>query len=428
MNIYLDTIGCRLNQSEIEKIGQQFRQAGHQIIDDPSVADIVVVNTCAVTSKAASDSRSKIRKAHRAGCQKIIVTGCWSDIDTQAALALHGVQNVIMNKEKDFLVRDLLSLTPEVFDSMNADQNLIRHPLPGKLQRTRVFIKAQDGCDNFCTYCLTRVARGKSRSMPLSEIMRDIHIAEHGDVKEIVLTGVHLASWGQDFSPPTNINHLVTEILNQSIIPRIRLSSLEPWDLNEAFFQLFKNPRLCQHLHLPLQSGAEKTLRQMARKITPDEFRRLLQWARKTMPKIALTTDIIVGFPGESEEDFQESLSFVQEMNFAGGHVFSFSPREGTPASNYNQQVPTNVKKERSAKMRAVLAASEHTYHQQFLDQTVNVLWESVKKEGNHWLLSGLTQNYLRVNTSTGENHWNQIDQVHLTGLDQGNFFGEITR
>ncbi|MCD4753071.1 MAG: tRNA (N(6)-L-threonylcarbamoyladenosine(37)-C(2))-methylthiotransferase MtaB [Anaerolineaceae bacterium] len=427
MNIYLDTIGCRLNQSEIEKMGQQFRQAGHRIIDDPSEADIVVVNTCTVTSKAASDSRGKIRKANRAGCQEIIVTGCWSDIDPQGALALPGVQNVVMNKEKDFLVRDLLSLTPQVFDAMNADQTLIRHPLPGKLQRTRAFIKVQDGCDNFCTYCLTRVARGKSRSVPLPEIMRDIHTAEQGDVKEVVLTGVHLASWGQDFSPPTNINHLAAEILNQSRIPRLRLSSLEPWDLNEEFFQLFENPRLCQHLHLPLQSGTEKTLRRMARKITPDEYHRLLRWARNAAPKIALTTDIIVGFPGESEEDFEDSLSFVQEMNFTGGHVFSFSPREGTPAMNYDQQLPNDVKKERNAKMRAVLAATEHTYHQQFLDQTVSVLWESAKKEGNHWLLSGLTQNYLRVNTSSNENRWNQFDEVHLKKLDQGSFFGEIT-
>ena len=427
MNIYLDTIGCRLNQSEIEKIGQQFQQAGHQIIDDPSEADIVVVNTCTVTSNAASDSRGKIRKAYRAGCQKIIVTGCWSDIDPQAALALPGVHNVVMNKEKDFLVRDLLSLPPQVFDTMNADMSLIRHPLPGKLQRTRAFIKAQDGCDNFCTFCLTRVARGKSRSMPLSKILRDIHIAEQGDVKEVVLTGVHLASWGQEFSPPTSINHLVAKILNQSRIPRLRLSSLEPWDLNEAFFQLFENPRLCQHLHLPLQSGSEKTLQRMARKITPDEYHRLLRWARNAAPKIALTTDIIVGFPGESEEDFEESLSFVQEMNFAGGHVFSFSPRVGTPAMNYDQQLTNHVKKERNAEMRAVLTTSEYTYHQQFLDQAVSVLWESAKMEGNHWKLSGLTQNYLRVNTSANENRWNQIDQVHLKSLNQGSFFGEIT-
>jgi len=426
MKIYLDSIGCRLNQSEIEKMGQQFRQSGHQLTDDPSQADAVIVNTCAVTSKAASDSRGKIRKAFREGCQEIIVTGCWSNIEPNKAATLPGVHNVVLNDDKDFLVRNYLSLTPEVFERMNTADTTIRHPLPGKHQRTRAFIKAQDGCDNFCTYCVTRIARGKARSMPLKQILHDVHVAENGAVKEVVLTGVQLASWGLDFAPPAKINDLVSAVLEKTTIPRLRLSSLEPWDLDEAFFQLFSKPRLCQHLHLPLQSGAEKTLKQMARKITASEFRQLVHWARETAPQIALTTDIIVGFPGESDLDFEESLAFVREMNFAGGHVFSCSPRAGTPAANYQGQIPQAVKKERNARMRAVLSETEETYQRQFLNTTVSVLWESATPQGNQWQLSGLTANYLRVRALHPENRWNQIDSVILKTLENAQFMGDI--
>lgn len=425
MNVYLDTIGCRLNQSEIEKMGQQFRQAGHTLCDDPAEADVVVVNTCAVTTQAASDSRGKIRAASRAGGAEILVTGCWSAIDPGGAAALPGVRAVVSNEDKENLVRDFLHLPVEELNEILISA-AAREPLPGKHQRTRAFLKAQDGCDNFCTYCITRIARGKAHSTPIEKILADVHAAELGGAMEIVLTGVHLASWGQELTPRQTITDLVAGVLRESSVPRVRLSSLEPWDLDERFFDLFSNPRLCPHLHLPLQSGSENILRRMARKITPDEYARLLGWARSAVPQMAITTDIIVGFPGETETEFEESLDFMRRMQFAEGHVFAFSPREGTPAAKYAGQLPNAVKKERSARMRAVLSEAHQVYRAQFIGQTLPVLWESAMPLGGQWRLGGLTGNYLRVEAECSTPRHNVIDPVQLDTIETNHLRGTI--
>ncbi len=352
MKVFLDSIGCRLNQSEIERIALQFRSAGHEIVDSPAGADYVVVNTCAVTTEAASDSRQKIRQAHRAGQAAIVATGCWATLDPKGAAALPGVDWVINNQDKDRLVADVLHIPVEDMDL----EPLAREPLPGIHLRTRAFIKVQDGCDNFCTFCVTRLARGKGRSIPAKNVIEDIRRALAGGAKEIVLTGVHLGSWGQDFEPPLTLYHLMESILKEPDIIRLRLSSLEPWDLDEKFFSLWRDPRLCRHLHLPLQSGAAATLKRMARKVTPESFAHLVEAARSVVPDLAVTTDVIAGFPGESEDEFAESLAFVRSMRFAGGHVFTFSPRPGTAAARYQDQVPMAVRKERNALLRSVLA------------------------------------------------------------------------
>ncbi|MBN2048664.1 MAG: tRNA (N(6)-L-threonylcarbamoyladenosine(37)-C(2))-methylthiotransferase MtaB [Anaerolineaceae bacterium] len=427
MKVYLDSIGCRLNQSEIEKMGQQFRLAGHDLVDDPGQADLVVVNTCTVTAKAAADSRGKVRRAHRAGNEQIIVTGCWASVDENGALELPGVASVVVNEQKDALVQEALHLPAEMFDRLtDLDEPVLREPLPGAHMRTRAFLKAQDGCDNHCTYCVTRIARGKARSASLETVMNDVRGAEIGGAREIVLTGVHLASWGQDFDPPLHVRDLVEHVLNQSKVPRLRLSSLEPWDLNEAFFTLWQNPRLCRHLHLPLQSGSERTLRRMARKITPDEFTALMTQARAAAPEMAVTTDVIVGFPGETEEDFEESLAFVERMNFAGGHVFTYSARPGTPAAKYPGQLTNAVKKERSARMRAVLDEASRRYHERFIGRAMDVLWESAKAlEGGGWELSGLTDNYLRVVAHSDVKKWNEIEPVRLLEIEGDGLRGE---
>lgn len=424
MKIYLDSIGCRLNQSEIETIARQFVLSGHEITDDPALADVTVINTCAVTAAAAADSRSKVRRAERAGCPTVLVTGCWSNVEPHAAANLPGVHVVIRNEDKDFLVRDFLSLTPEVFDSITLADDP-RMALPGKQQRTRAFIKVQDGCDNFCTYCLTRIARGKARSTSIEQVLHDIHTAQRAGVKEVVLTGVHLASWGQDFDPPLHLKDLVEKLLRRTSIPRIRLSSLEPWDLSAEFFDLFRQPRLCPHLHLPLQAGSDPVLERMARKITTQEFSDLAAAARAVVPEIAITTDIIVGFPGETEAQFEDGLRYVGSVGFAGGHVFTFSARKGTPAAKYPDQLSKEVKKVRNARMREALQQSMDAYHQRFLGSTQEVLWESGKKVADGWLMSGLTRNYLRVNRVTQDNRWNQLEEVLLKRLDGDTFWVE---
>ncbi|MGD8632443.1 MAG: radical SAM protein, partial [Anaerolineales bacterium] len=264
MKIYLDSVGCRLNQSEIEQFGREFRSKGHQLTAKPEEADITIINTCAVTTKASSESRAKARRLAALTTGRVVLTGCWSTIKHASAASLPKVDAVIGNEMKDDLVRILV---PD--DPVDSDLGLIgRQPLPGVRSRTRAFIKVQDGCDLQCTYCVTTVARGVGRSVRLDEVIENIRYAERGGAKEAVLSGVHLGSWGRDLNSGQSLEDLIRTILERTQIPRIRLSSLEPWDLNADFFRLWQNPRLCRHLHLPLQSGSNRTLRRMARRTT----------------------------------------------------------------------------------------------------------------------------------------------------------------
>lgn len=423
MKVFLDSIGCRLNQSEIEKLASRFRAAGHVIVHQPDDADVVVVNTCAVTAEAASDSRQKIRQAARAGAAQIAVTGCWATLDPAAAAALPGVRWTVPNPRKDLLLQEIFPLLQDEIDL----EPLARQPLPGIHLRTRAFIKVQDGCDNFCTFCVTRVARGKGLSQSMDEVLRDVHAAEAGGTREIVLTGVHLGSWGQDFDAPLHLRDLIETILAKTSVARIRLSSLEPWDLAHDFFSLWQEKRLCRHLHLPLQSGCAETLKRMARKTTLEGFAQLVEAARQVDPRMAITTDLIVGFPGETEDEFAQSLDFVRRMSFSAGHVFNFSPRPGTPAARYSGQVHPLERKKRSAQMRAILAESSMQYRQQFLDEEADVLWETSQENPTGiWEMQGLTGNYLRVFANAPRNLWNEISRVHLDGLREDGMSGRI--
>ena len=421
MKIYLDTIGCRLNQAEIETYARQFRTAGHTLVARPEEADLAVINTCTVTNQADSDSRQKIRQVVRAGLQNVIVTGCWATLKQQEAQAMAGVGRVISNAEKDHLVSRLLDVPEETFDLEPVE----RQPIPGARLRTRAFIKAQDGCNNRCAYCITALARGPGRSRPASEILNDIHHC--GDAQEIVLTGVHLGSWGHDLAPKLNLRHLVQDILDECDVSRLRLSSLEPWDIDDNFFDLWQNPRLCRHLHLPLQSGCAVTLQRMRRRITPEAYASLIGNARAAIPGVAITTDIITGFPSENEAEFEESLEFVRRMQFADGHVFTFSARPGTAAAEMPDQVPFAVRKVRNARMRSALDESAQRYQASFVGQELPVLWESAAALGPEgWEMSGLTGNYLRVSARAPRHLWNQITPVRLTGISAHGLQGQV--
>ncbi len=421
MKIYLDTIGCKLNQSEIEAMARQFRAAGYEVVASAQDADMAVVNTSAVTVEAASDSRGKLRNIARAGVNEIIATGCWVTLQPAQASALPNISRIVTNDRKDRLVADLLNDYQQAFDV----EPIIREPLPGLHHRTRAFIKVQDGCDNHCTFCVTTIPRGESRSRPIADVISDVQYALDGGAKEIVLTGVHLGSWGQDFN--SHLRELVKSILRETGVPRLRLSSLEPWDLDADFFSLWQDERLCQHLHLPLQSGCDATLKQMARKTTPASFRDLVTATRQIMPEVAITTDIIAGFPGETADGFAESLAFVKEMNFAGGHAFSYSPRPGTGAARMKEQVRPDVRKERNAIYRAAFEKSANAYRQKFIGKTLPVLWESMAQLDEHgWQMEGHTGNYLRVKAVVPAPRWNEMDDVELIENIFGVVRGEI--
>ncbi len=422
MKVYLDTIGCRLNQAEIERMARQFRAAGHEIVASAAEADLAVVNTCTVTSQAAADSRSAIRRIARAGVDEIVATGCWATLAPQQARDLPAVGSVIPNERKERLVEEALNIPLSTFDL----EPIAREPLPGLRQRTRAFIKVQDGCDNQCTFCITTLARGAGRSRPIGDVLSDIRSALAGGSKEIVLTGVHLGSWGQEWG--MHLRQLIQAILTDTDTPRLRLSSLEPWDLDADFFRLWGDARLMPHLHLPLQSGCASTLRRMARKTSPQAFRDLVAAARQAIPDVAITTDVIAGFPGETDEEFKESLAFVREMEFAGGHAFTYSARPGTPAARMKGSVPHSVRKQRNALLRQAFVEMSAAYRQRFIGRTLPVLWEACSQVNETgWQMEGLTGNYIRVSARAPQPRWNQVDMALLLRLRGEGMQAEIS-
>jgi len=409
MRVFLDSVGCRLNQAEIESMARQFRAAGHEIVAAAECADLSVVNTCSVTAEAVSDSRSKIRRLARLGGAQIVATGCWATLQPGQAAELPRVSLVVPNDLKDRLVRDMLQIPENVFDA----EPVARMPLPGARRRTRAFIKVQDGCDNRCAFCVTTIARGDGRSRSLAEVIADVALALRGGAKEIVLTGVHLGSWGQDFG--MRLSNLVHAILRETDAPRVRLSSLEPWDLDAEFFELWEDRRLCSHFHLPLQSGCASTLKRMARKTTPTAFKALVAAARAVVPDAAITTDVIAGFPGETENEFLASLDFVREMHFAGGHAFTYSPMAGTTAACMRDQVPMEERRRRNRMYLRAFEEAAHAFRLSHVGDRRPVLWESATREGGGaWKLSGLTDNYIRVKAEAAAPRWNKIDEVGL--------------
>ncbi|MEE9599673.1 MAG: MiaB/RimO family radical SAM methylthiotransferase, partial [Anaerolineales bacterium] len=372
MKIYLDMIGCRLNQSEIEIMARQFTTAGHSLVADPAEADLAVVNTCTVTVAAAADSRKTIRRLSRSGIEKIVTTGCWSTLNPDQALNLPGVIENVTNANKDELVAVILGLNQEVFEQ----EPLERISIPGSRLRTRAFIKAQDGCGHHCAFCITTVARGESRSISRAIVVENVRAAVRGGAQEAVLTGVQLGSWGKDFDPFLELYDLVLTVLEETQLPRLRLSSIEPWDITSDLINLIREERVARHLHLPLQSGSADVLRRMTRANTPEQYEQLVDQIRECIPDIALTTDILTGFPAETDIEFQEGVDFIQRMNFADGHVFPFSAREGTPAADFQDQVPHSVRKERSVLIRDLLAENAEKYRQRFVGSELTTLWE----------------------------------------------------
>lgn len=420
MKVFLEFTGCRLNQSEIETLARQFGQAGHQVVGSVADADLCVVNTCAVTNEAARSSRTLIRRLNRSNAgARIVATGCYAELSPQAVGSLPGVSAVVGNAEKDRLVPIVLQddAPAEVYDR----EPLAREPLPGALGRTRAFVKAQDGCDNRCTFCVTTIARGQGRSRALADMVREVQGLVDAGYREVVLTGVHLGSYGHDFGQRDGLERLVRALLADTDVPRLRLSSLEPWDLPSQFFALWENPRLCHHLHLPLQSGCDATLKRMARRTTQAKFRALVEAARERIPDLALSTDVIVGFPGETDAEFETSYAFIREMDFMKLHVFRYSKRPGTAAARMPGHVADDVKKARSARLLALSEAGAARFARRFVGREVSVLWEQVSgATPAGFVNSGLTDHYLRVEMVAPEALTNMITAVRATGFSGG--------
>ena len=417
MKVHLRMLGCRLNQAEIDQMARQLQQQGHEIVSDPAQAERVIVNTCAVTREATKSSRKLVRELNRANdAAGIAVTGCYAQISPDDIAVLPGVDRVYDNSAKDTLVEDLTGEAPAPFDAEPIER---AERLPGAAGRTRAFIKVQDGCDNACTFCVTTVARGRGQSRPAADIVAEIRSLEHVGFREFVLTGVHLGSYGHDLGDRFGLQRLVERILTETDAPRLRLSSLEPWDLSPDFFDLWRDQRVCRHLHLPLQSGCDATLRRMRRNTTRAEFRALIDAARARIPDVSITTDVIVGFPGETDAEFDESLSFIRQMQFSGMHVFRYSRREGTPAARMRHQVGSAAKKTRSATLRELADEMALAYARRFVGGRARVLWEQVMGASEDGFTNvGYTDTYLSARAIHPQSLTNSITDARIIDID----------
>lgn len=413
--VHLRTLGCRLNQAEIDAFARSFAARGYEIVTAPEDADAIVVNTCAVTEDAVRSGRQMIRQLHRSNPDAaIVVTGCQAQIQPEAIRTLPGVARIIPNEHKD----DLVAL---VNGDDRAEYDLEPHlrGTPAWMHRTRAFVKVQDGCDNACTFCVTTIARGAGRSRPIQAVVREVQLLLSLGYQEIVLTGVHLGSYGHDLTPRVTLRMLVEALLHDTDVVRLRLSSLEPWDLDEQFFTLWRDRRLCPHLHLPLQSGCDATLRRMARRTSQAQFSRLVAAARAHIEQPSITTDVIVGFPGETDAEFDASIAFIEQMHFSGIHVFRYSKRPGTAAARMRGQVPEAVKKARSERLHVLAQQAQAAFATAQIGRVEPILWENVSGSTEEGFINvGYTPHYVRAICVDPRPLTNQIIAARLLEYD----------
>ncbi len=475
------TLGCKVNQADSEAISEQMSAAGFVQCDFSEMADVYIVNTCTVTHLGDRSSRQMISQARRRRPDALlVVTGCYAEINPQAVAALPGVDLVIGNQNKATLVDNIhmqlkvSPISPSPTENTNGtaytnEQRRILPILQGEQQhigsdvalplvggdkepqaenpspilpvsdlstlqtatqsrlitRTRVQMKVQDGCDNRCTYCIVPYVRGGSRSRSIESVVEHVQRKTRAGFQEIVLTGIHLGDYHPDDDNKRDLGHLIAALLDQSEIRRIRVSSLEPEDFRLEWLELWKNPRMCRHLHLPMQSGSDRILRRMARRYNSERYRQIVTTAKQLVPGMAISTDIITGFPGESEGDFELTYQLAEELQFAKAHIFRFSPRQGTAAARMQGQIRDEIKKARSERLLALNEQDARRFRQQFIGETVEVLLESFK----HGRWEGLTDNYLRVEVddlhdATNQNWQNTMVKTRLAQLVDDGILG----
>ena len=396
------TLGCKVNQYDTDAVLAQFRAAGYELVDFDQDADVYLINTCTVTNMGDRKSRQMIRRAHRQNPDaRVVVMGCLAQASPEQVVEIEGVDLVVGTHQREDLLRLVESL-PErdsqpvcvVVDDIFAVDEFEELPVSSFEGRTRATLKIQDGCSQFCSYCRVPYARGKPRSRPLAAVVEQAEIIAQQGYQEIVLTGVHLGAYGQDFDPQLDLSDAIKALLPVPGLERIRISSVDPHEITPELLELVAyEPKVCAHLHIPLQSGSDSVLQRMRRRYTTSEYRRIVEHAYQQIPELAVTTDVIVGFPGETDAEFGETMQFVEEMAFSRLHVFRYSRRTGTPAARFPNQIPASVKDERSQALIKLGAGLARSFHARYVDRDVDVLVEEV--QGG--IGEGLTANYVRV-------------------------------
>ncbi len=417
MFVNFQALGCRLNEAELETWASQFMQRGHQVTTDAAEADVVVFNSCAVTAQADRKSRQQIGRLQRCNPDaRLIVTGCHASLNQEAVRNYLGVDLVVDNQQKDQLVEQALDLLgEEAVQGETVEPMLVEAENALLLRgRHRGFIKIQDGCRYRCTYCIVTLARGDERSRSETDILTEINRLHRQGVQEIALTGVHVGGYGSDID--SSLYRLLSQILEHSEIPRIRLASVEPWDLPDNFFGLFQESRLMPHMHLPIQSGCDSVLRRMARRCKTAEFARLVERARNAVPLFNITTDLITGFPGETEQEWRRTMKFVEQIGFGHMHIFPFSARAGTKAARLPDQIDAVTKKARSREMHELAAQLKRRELQAYLGNRAEVLWEQQPGgAGGYWL--GYTPHYHKITSGDGGIKAASISEVGIDSI-----------
>ena len=418
MRVAFYTLGCKLNQAETESLASQFSQSGFQLVSPNDIADIYVANTCTVTHISDRKSRHWLRMARRRNPQALIIaTGCYAQRSRQELVQLTDL--VVDNTEKEHLLTLIQALSLEGRGLGEGATKQSR--VPANVGRTRSLIKIQDGCYGPCTYCIVPKVRPREYSLSSSQIVDDVKQKVARGYKEVVLTGTKVGSYKDDV---TDLRDLVQHILYDTGIERLRLSSLQPSEISSELLALWQDERLCRHFHLALQSGSETVLQRMRRSYSLDQYHRTVNLIEEKIPEVAITTDIMVGFPGESDEEFEQSYSFCQQAGFANIHVFPFSPRLETAAARMPKQIKDKVKQERNQRMLALSRSCRRRFCEQFLGQIMPVLWEQETSPGNG-IYSGLTSNYIRVFVHSEKPLSNEITPVKLVEFRNQGIRGE---
>ena len=419
--VAIHTHGCKLNQADSQVLARQFQEAGFTVVRSATQADVVILNSCTVTANSDSKARQYLRRARRANPDALVVaTGCYAQRAKDELSAMEEVSLVLDNRQKETLVSTVAAKL-----NLVADSSIQNAPVAAPVGRSRAMVKIQEGCDQVCAYCIVPKVRGRERSIPPEEIIAEINGRSENGCREAVLTGTQLGTYGFDL-PGIDLRDLIRRVLAETSIDRLRVSSLQAQEITHELLELWEDPRLCPHFHIPLQSGSDTILRSMRRRYDTARFAETVELVRKKIPDAGITTDTIVGFPGEGAREFAESYSFAMSVGFSDMHVFPYSIRPGTSAAHLDGQVEVIKKRERTGEMLELAATAMREFRLGSLGQTRPVLWEPGKGRDAGGIWSGLTDNYLRVKAQSDRDLGNVITDARLTGLDGDWVTGEV--
>lgn len=423
------TLGCKVNTYETDSLRELFKKNNYDVTNFDALADIYVINTCTVTNLSSRKSRQMLRRAKKNNPEAIVVAiGCYSQENPKVLQEMPEVDMILGNNNKKELLQLINDYTGETTTEVieiEEQKQFEMLEVNNPTEHTRAFIKIQDGCNEFCSYCIIPYVRGRIRSKSYDETLKEVKALAKNKYKEIVLTGIHVTSYGKDLERDVDLIDMVQAVSEVEGIERVRLGSLEPTFLTaDNILRLKAIQKFAPQFHLSMQSGSDSVLKRMNRNYTTKEYYSVVEKIREHFDRPAITTDIIVGFPGETEEEFMETYEFVKKVKFSEAHVFRYSDRDGTQASKMKEKIDGNISAERSQKLRGILEVLKQTYQRDFIGGMLPVLFEQYDEESAQ--MNGLTPNYLRVYVKTNKDYTNEIKNVKIKEISEESLIGEI--